>query len=105
MLHTKYQRPGPSGFRKKDFLSFQLKNLFFSSCDLGIAMDRNHLNNFGRGPTKARSCEVWSKSNQWFRRRCRLKKSFTDVSTDGLTDARTTNDGQNVIIKPHLVTL
>ena len=26
-LHTKYQRSGPSGFRKEDFLSFQLKNL------------------------------------------------------------------------------
>ena len=36
-------------------------------------MDRNHLNNFERGPTKDHSCEVWSKSNQWFRRRCCLK--------------------------------
>ena len=33
-------------------------------------MDRNHLNNFERRPTKDHSCEVWSKSNQWFRRRC-----------------------------------
>ena len=36
-------------------------------------MDWNHLNNFERGPTKDHSCEVWSKSNQWFRRRCCLK--------------------------------
>ena len=33
-------------------------------------MDRNHLNNFERGPTKDHSCEVWSNSHQWFRRRC-----------------------------------
>ena len=36
-------------------------------------MDRNHFNNFERGPTKDHSCEVWSKSNHWFRRRCCLK--------------------------------
>ena len=36
-------------------------------------MDRNHLNNFESGPTKDHSCELWSKSNQWFRRRCCLK--------------------------------
>ena len=32
-------------------------------------MDQNHLNNFERRPTKDHSCEVWSESNQWFRRR------------------------------------
>ena len=47
-------------------------------------MDQNHLNNFERGPTKDHSCEVWSKSNQWFRRRCCLK------IVDGQTDIRTT---------------
>ena len=33
-LHTKYQRPEPSGFRKEDFLSFQLKNLFLAPVSL-----------------------------------------------------------------------
>ena len=37
-LHTKYQRPGPSGFRQEAFLSFQLKKKksIFSSCDLDM---------------------------------------------------------------------
>ena len=54
-------------------------------------MDRNHLNNFERGPTKNHSCEVWSKSNQWFRRRCCLK--IVNGRTDGRT-TRTTTDGE-----------
>ena len=45
-------------------------------------MDWNHLNNFERGPTKDHSCEVLSKSNQWFRRTCLLKKLFTDAGKD-----------------------
>ena len=49
-------------------------------------MDQNHLNNFERGPTKDHSCEVWSKSNQWFRRRCCLK--IVDGRTDGRTYGR-----------------
>ena len=44
-LHNKYQRPGPSDFRQKNVLSFQLKSIF-NSCDL------DPLNNFERGPTK-----------------------------------------------------
>ena len=28
-LHTKYQRPGPSGSRQDDFLSFQIKKILF----------------------------------------------------------------------------
>ena len=59
-------------------------------------MDRNHFNNFKRGPTKDHSCEVWSKSNQWFRRRCCLKKLFMEARMD---------DRQNVITKAHLVTM
>ena len=31
-----YQRPGPSGFRQEDFLSFQLKKSIFSYCDLDV---------------------------------------------------------------------
>ena len=29
-LHTKCQRPVPSGFRQEDFLSLHLKNLFLA---------------------------------------------------------------------------
>ena len=32
-------------------------------------------------PTKDHSCEVWSKPNQWFRRRCCLKELFTHART------------------------
>ena len=39
-LQTKYQRSGPSGFRQKDFLSFQLKKSIFSSCDLDLQWTR-----------------------------------------------------------------
>ena len=55
-------------------------------------MDRNHLNNFEREPTKDYSCEVWSKSNQWFRRRCCLK--IVDGRTDIRTTTTTTTDGE-----------
>ena len=44
-------------------------------------MNWNHLNNFERGPTKDHSCEVWSNSHQWFRRRCCLK--IVDRRTSG----------------------
>ena len=55
-------------------------------------MDRNHLNNFERGATKDHSCEVWSKSNHWFRRRCCLK--IVDGRTDRRTSTTTTTDGE-----------
>ena len=47
-------------------------------------MDRNHLNNLKEDQTKDHSCEDWSKSNQWFRRRCCSK--FVDGRTDRDTD-------------------
>ena len=58
------------------------------------AMDRNHLNNFERGSTKDHSCKNWSKSNQWFRRRCCLKivNGRTDGRTDGRRRRRTVSD-------------
>ena len=49
-------------------------------------MNRNHLNNFERGPTKDHSCEVWSNSHQWFRRRCCLK--IVDRRTSGRRQRR-----------------
>ena len=65
-------------------------------------MDRNHLNNFERGPTKDHSCEVWWKSNKWFRRRCCLK--IVDGQTDDDDDADTADDddGRWVITIAHL---
>ena len=53
-------------------------------------MDRNHLNNFERGPTEDHSCEVWSNSNQWFRRRCCLK--IVNGRTDGRRQRRMVGD-------------
>ena len=56
-------------------------------------MDRNHLNNFERGPTKDHSCEVWSKSNQWFRRCClKIVDGRTDGRTYGRRRRRTVSD-------------
>ena len=92
-LHTKYQRPGPSGFRQENFLSFQLnKNLFLAPVRLWprCAMGQNHLNNFERGPTKDHSYEDCSKSNQWFRR-CRLKNCLRmHARTQARTNTRQT---------------
>ena len=51
-------------------------------------MDRNHWNSFERGPTKDHFCEVWSKFNQLFRRKYRLKKLFTVGRTDERTHDR-----------------
>jgi len=62
----------------------------------------NCLNNFDRGPPRDHSCEVWSKSNKWFQRRCSLKKLLTHAWTDARTDARTVDDGQWAITKAHL---
>ena len=64
-------------------------------------MDRNHLNNFERGSTKDHSCEIWSKSNQLFRRRCRLNivNGWTDGQTDDDDDD---DDGRWVITITHL---
>ena len=63
-------------------------------------MDRNHLNNFERGPTKDHSCEVWLKSNQWFRRRClKIVNGRTDGQTDDDDDD---DDGRWMIRKAHL---
>ena len=41
-------------------------------------MERNQFCNFGRGHIGEHSCEVILNMDQWFRRRCRLKKKFTN---------------------------
>ena len=40
------------------------------------ATNWNGLNNFGRGPPKDHSFEIWSNSHYWVKRRCRLKFSL-----------------------------
>ena len=52
------------------------------------ATNWNGLNNFVREPPRDHSCEVWTKSNEWFQRRCCLKK----LLTHGRTDRRWTTD-------------
>ena len=73
-LHNKYQRLGPSGFRQEDFFAkFSVKNLFLAPVNWTCS---------GLEPLEQlwkrtyQSSFLWSlvKSNQWFRRRCRLKK-------------------------------
>ena len=47
------------------------------------ATNWNNLNNFGRGPPRDHSCEVWSKSNERFqRRRCLSKRVYARSTTD-----------------------
>ena len=40
--------------------------------------EQNRLGNFGRGPYEEHLCEIDLKWAQWFRKRCHLKKKFTD---------------------------
>ena len=52
------------------------------------------LNNFGRGPPRDHSCEVLSKSNEWFqRRRCLSKKVYARRTTH--------DDGQRPVTIAH----
>ena len=57
-------------------------------------MKWNDLNNFGRGPPKDHLCEIISKLDKGFRRRCHLSQLLTDD-----------DDGQRPITKPYLVTM
>ena len=84
---------------KKIFENFILKTYSLTLWPI-YATNWNGLNNFDRGPPRDHSCEVWSKSNERLKRRCRLKK----LLTDGQTDARTMDDGQWAITKAHLKT-
>ena len=59
----------PGGFTQEDLLKISLFSPLWPLC----AMDWNHLNKLERGSPKDHSCKVSSNSNQWFRRRCRLK--------------------------------
>ncbi|MCG7879852.1 MAG: hypothetical protein N0C90_26540, partial [Candidatus Thiodiazotropha endolucinida] len=100
-LHTKYERPGPCGFREKDFQKF----FFYFPSSLPrqpeFCIDWNNLNNFERGPPKDHFCQVWSESVERFRR---LFEEIVYARTDARTHARTDN-GKNVITKAHVVTM
>jgi len=92
---------------KKIFEKCILKTYFLTPW-LTYATNQNHLNNFGRGPPRDHSCEVWTKSNEWFqRRRCLSKKVYGRRTThDGRRtthDARrrTTDDGQSPVTIAH----
>jgi len=70
---------------KKIFENCILKTYFLTPWPT-YATNWNLLNNFDRGPPRDHSCEVWSKSNKRFQRRCCLKKLLTDAGTHGRTD-------------------
>ena len=76
---------------KKIFENCILKTYFLTLWPT-YATNWNSFNNFDRGPPRDHSCEVWSKSNKRFQRRCCLKK----LLTDGRTDART-DDGRRTL--------
>ena len=80
-LYTKYQIPGPSGFRQ-DFLNFQLKNLFLAPV-LAVQWTGNGLSNFGRGSPKEHFSEMILKSVQQFWRNCLKQKLTKEEHTHG----------------------
>ena len=104
MLYTKYERSGPCCFGQEDFWKLHFENLFLTPLHT-YATNWNGLNNFDRGPPRDHSCEVWSKSNKRFQRRCCLKKLLTDARTDARSHGRTPDAGHWRITKAHLSTL
>ena len=85
MLYTKYESSGPCSFGQEDFWKLHFENLFLTPWPT-YATNWNGLNNFDRGPPRDHSCEVSSKSNKRFQRRCCLKNLLTDARTDARTD-------------------
>jgi len=84
---------------KKIFENCILKTYFLTPWPT-YATNQSGLNNFGRGPPRDHSCEIWSKSNEWFqRRRCLNKKVYGRRTThDGW---RTTHDRQRKVTIAH----
>ena len=75
-LHTKYQRPGPSGFRQEDFKGF----CFISLCKTYGPRDRvifcpegYNLNNLGRSPLDEAVLKISNASAFLFQTRRFLK--------------------------------
>jgi len=91
ILYTKYECSAPC--------SNILKTYFWTLWPT-YATKWNSLNNFDRGPPRYHSCDVWSKSNEWFqRRRCFSKKVYARRTTH---DARrTADDGQRPVTIAH----
>ena len=58
----------------KDISSLELWRPFCS-------VEQNHLCNFGGGYNQEQFSEIILNLDQWFRRRCHLKKKFTDGRT------------------------
>ena len=79
MPYTKYESSGHCSFRQEDFWKLHFEQLFLTPWPT-YATNWNSLNTFDRGLPRDHSCEVWSKSNEWFQGRSCLKK---------LTDGRT----------------
>ena len=95
MLYITYESSGPlivvSG--KKIFENCILKTYCLTPSPT-YETNWNNLNNFGRGPPRDNSCEVWSKSNERFqRRRCLSKKVFARHTTG--------DDGQRPVTIAH----
>jgi len=75
---------------KKIFKSFILKPYLLTLWPT-YATNWNGLNNFDRGPPRDHSCKVWSKSNEWFQRRCCFYEMLTHARTHACThDGRRT---------------
>ena len=58
-------------------MSFKIYHIL-SSGGPPYSVERNHLCNFERGHNGEHSCEVILNLDQWFRRSCRLKKTFAE---------------------------
>ena len=67
---------------KKIFENCILKTYFLTPWPT-YAFNLNRMNNFDSEPPRSHSCEVWSKSNKRFQRRCCLKKLLTHARTHG----------------------
>jgi len=102
MLYIKYESTGPCSFGQEDFWKLHFENLFFNP----VTYLCNQLERFEqlRGPPRDHFCEVWSKPNKRFQKRCCLKKLLTDGRTAGRTHGRRTPDIDLWITKAHLST-
>ena len=86
---------------KKIFENCILKTYFLTPWPT-YATKQHHLNNFGRGPPRDHSYEVWSKSNEWLqRRRCLSKKVYGRRTTDDGRWRTMTDDGQRPVTIAH----
>jgi len=85
---------------KKIFENCILKTYFLTPWPT-FATNQNHLNNFGRVHPRDHSCEVWSKSNEWFQRRRCLSKNVYARRTPHDPRRTMTDDGQRPVTIAH----